>query len=99
MPLPSIRSLASDLSCSVITVNRAYQNLEQRHFIQTIQGKGTFVADVKADEKQQVADASLQQAFRTAVEMSFRLQNDPEKTRAMFEQVLAEVLQEKRKET
>ncbi|WP_235206668.1 GntR family transcriptional regulator [Paenibacillus tyrfis] len=97
-PLPSIRSLASDLACSVITVNRAYQNLEQRRFIQTVQGKGTFVADVQEGEKKQVADASLHQAFRAAIEMSFRLQNDPEQTRKTFEQILAEMLQERRRD-
>ncbi|WP_245586008.1 GntR family transcriptional regulator [Paenibacillus pinihumi] len=95
MPLPSIRALASDLSCSVITVNRAYQNLEQRKFIETVQGKGTFVANIQAEEKQHVADESLHQAFRAAVEMSLRLQNDEARTRETFEKVLAEILKER----
>ena len=42
--LPSIRSLANDLHVSVITTKRAYSDLESRGFIETVQGKGSFVA-------------------------------------------------------
>lgn len=42
--LPSIRNLASDLRISVITTKRAYQELESQGFIETVQGKGSFVA-------------------------------------------------------
>lgn len=42
--LPSIRSLANDLHISVITTKRAYAELEDAGFIDTVQGKGSFVA-------------------------------------------------------
>lgn len=42
--LPSIRALASDLRISVITTKRAYAELEAQGFIETVQGKGSFVA-------------------------------------------------------
>jgi GntR family transcriptional regulator len=42
--LPSIRSLASDLRLSVITTKRAYTDLENQGFIETVPGKGSFVA-------------------------------------------------------
>ena len=42
--LPSIRALANDLRVSVITTKRAYADLEAQGFIETVQGKGTFVA-------------------------------------------------------
>lgn len=42
--LPSIRSLANDLHISVITTKRAYADLEQAGFVESVQGKGTFVA-------------------------------------------------------
>ena len=42
--LPSIRSLANDLHVSVITTKRAYSDLEALGFIETRQGKGSFVA-------------------------------------------------------
>ncbi|UNC91074.1 GntR family transcriptional regulator [Candidatus Contubernalis alkaliaceticus] len=42
--LPSIRSLAKELQISVITTKRAYQELEREGFIETVSGKGSFVA-------------------------------------------------------
>jgi GntR family transcriptional regulator len=44
-PLPSIRELASASKVSVITVKRAYLELEHAGVIITRQGKGSFVAD------------------------------------------------------
>lgn len=54
--LPSIRELASDLKVSVITVKRAYLELERAGLIVTQQGRGSFVServdvdDVRKDE-------------------------------------------------
>lgn len=42
--LPSIRGLAKELQISVITTKRAYEELEKESFIETVSGKGTFVA-------------------------------------------------------
>ena len=44
-PLPSIRELAAGSRVSVITVKRAYLELERAGVIVTRQGKGSFVAD------------------------------------------------------
>ncbi|MGH9647937.1 MAG: GntR family transcriptional regulator [Bryobacteraceae bacterium] len=43
-PIPSIRQLAADLEVSVITVKRAYLELEREGVIVTQQGKGSQVA-------------------------------------------------------
>lgn len=42
--LPSIRALANSLRVSAITTKRAYADLEAQGFIETVQGKGSFVA-------------------------------------------------------
>ena len=42
--LPSIRSLAQDIKISIMTIKKAYDELEQAGFIKTVQGKGSFVA-------------------------------------------------------
>jgi GntR family transcriptional regulator len=42
--LPSIRKLAQTLQISVITTKRAYDELEREGLIDTVGGKGTFVA-------------------------------------------------------
>ena len=44
--LPSIRALAAALNVSVITIKRAYLDLESEGVIVTRHGKGSFVADV-----------------------------------------------------
>ena len=43
--LPSIRSLAKDLRISVITTKNAYDELEREGYVETIPGKGTYVAN------------------------------------------------------
>ncbi len=43
-PLPSIRNLAHELQISVITTKRAYEELDREGLIDTVAGKGTFVA-------------------------------------------------------
>ena len=47
--LPSIRKLALDLQISVITTKRAYEELEKAGFIDSVGGKGTFVAAQNSD--------------------------------------------------
>ena len=44
--LPSIRSLAADVKISVITVKRAYEDLEAEGMIYSVQGKGFFVDNI-----------------------------------------------------
>ena len=44
-PLPSVRSLAMDLSINPNTIQRAYAELERRGYIYVVKGKGSFVAD------------------------------------------------------
>lgn len=47
--LPSLRSLAKDLKVGVLTINRAYTELESEGYIENIQGKGCFVANKSSD--------------------------------------------------
>ena len=42
--LPSIRGLARELQISVITTKRSYEELEREGFIETVPGKGSYVA-------------------------------------------------------
>ena len=64
--LPSIRTLASDLRISVITTKRAYAELEAQGFIETVQGKGSFVAggnkELLREERLRAIEALLVQA-------------------------------------
>lgn len=44
-PLPSVRQLAAELLVSVITVRKAYDELEAAGLIVSMQGRGSFVAE------------------------------------------------------
>ncbi len=64
--LPSMRALAKDLHLSVITVQRAYEDLTRDGFIETVSGKGSFVAaqnkEFIQEEQLRKAEELLQQA-------------------------------------
>lgn len=47
--LPSIRNLAADLSVSVITTKRAYEDLEKEGLIRSVPGKGFYVCEYNTD--------------------------------------------------
>ena len=57
--LPSIRMLAKNIKTSVITVKRAYADLEQEGFLYTRAGVGTFVKRHEADEWNEKAKATF----------------------------------------
>lgn len=54
--LPSIRTAAKELRISIITVKKAFEDLERDGYIQTIAGKGSFVLDLtnKVLEKKKI---------------------------------------------
>ena len=55
--LPSVRSMATELSINPNTIQRAYAELERQGYIYTVKGKGSFVADntvMKENRKKEV---------------------------------------------
>jgi GntR family transcriptional regulator len=68
--IPSIRQLAADLQVSVITVKRAYLELEREGLILTHHGKGSVVA-ARAD----VASKIYEQQLTTHLEQAAHLGN------------------------
>ena len=68
--LPSMRALARDLRISVITTKRAYEDLERDGFIETVAGKGSFVAgrntELLREEQLRRAEEFLQSAVSVA---------------------------------
>lgn len=88
--LPSVRALAKELACSVITTRRAYQDLEGEGFIRTRQGMGTVVAEI-AEERMSVhrrepVEAALKEAVRAGRRAGF----GEEDLREMLEEVMRE---------
>ncbi len=64
--LPSMRVLARELHISVITVQKAYEELQRDGFIETTVGRGTFVSasnrDFYQEEQQRRIEAHLAEA-------------------------------------
>jgi GntR family transcriptional regulator len=65
--LPSFRVLAEELLVSVITVKRAYEELEREGIIYRRQGLGTFVAELGHDRTRAGLRASAEQAITQAI--------------------------------
>ena len=68
--LPSMRLLARELRISVITTKRAYEDLERDGFIETVTGRGSFVAsknlEFVREEHLRIIEDKLQEAVDLA---------------------------------
>lgn len=68
--IPSMRALAKSIRVSVITVQKAYEDLQRDGFIETTVGRGSFVAAVNKElyqeEQQRRAEEHLQKAAEIA---------------------------------
>ncbi len=66
--LPSVRVLAKELKVSALTVKKAYDVLEEEGFVNTVHGKGSFVAfanqEMMLEEKKKEVEADLERAIR-----------------------------------
>lgn len=65
--LPSIRVLAQELSISVITTKRAYEELERDGFIETVPGKGSYIAELKRERLKEIAIGRMEEHLAQAV--------------------------------
>ena len=69
-PIPSMRSLAKSIRVSVITVQKAYEDLQRDGFIETTVGRGSFVSaqnkDFYQEEQQRQIESHLQEAVDLA---------------------------------
>ncbi|MDL4839895.1 GntR family transcriptional regulator [Aquibacillus rhizosphaerae] len=81
--LPPIRQAAKELRVSVITIKKAWEELERCGLIYTVSGKGCFVAELSTDDmlqkrndmimKQMVVDISYYKSFGLTIEEVFEL--------------------------
>lgn len=68
--LPSIRSLAKDLRISVITTKNAYEALEREGYVETIPGKGTYVANKNVEIIREEQLKKIESLLDTAVSIA-----------------------------
>ena len=88
--LPSMRQLAKDLSISVITTKRAYEELEKEGFIYSIVGKGSFIAEqneeVIREKKLAVIEEKLMEAIANSKELGLTLSEMKEWITLLYEE-------------
>jgi GntR family transcriptional regulator len=88
--LPSFRELAPQLLVSLITVRRAYSDLEQAGLIVRRQGQGTFVADEVETMSKRHALAEARAQLAAAVTRARHLGLDGEALRQAVERLLVD---------
>ena len=66
-PLPSIRSLAKALHISILTVQKAYDTLQEEGFIETTAGKGCYVAPQNQDFYLEEQQKKIEEKFAEAI--------------------------------
>ena len=88
--LPSVRSLASELKISALTVKKAYDHLEEAGLPITVHGKGTFVNTMDPgrvlEERRREVEADLEMAIRKGRSCSL----SDEELKQMFDLLLEE---------
>ena len=89
-PLPSFRQLAGDLLVSVITVKRAYEELERDGIIYRRQGLGTFVAEAAADRSREAKTERARELMRDAAREAAEAGLEPRDIFRLFESTLDE---------
>ena len=74
--MPSVRSLAMDLSTNPNTVQKAYAELERQGFIYTVKGRGNFVKGNEAlkDNKKEELIKSIVDLFVEAEEIDLQIE-------------------------
>lgn len=87
MALPSIRELAAATQVSVITVKRAYTELELAGVIVTQAGRGSFVS-TQPDLQQQLIQQQLMDQLRLAVDLARQLQLTDAQVQDLLQQQL-----------
>ena len=88
--LPSFRHLAEELLVSVITVKRAYEELEREGIIYRRQGLGTFVAESGQDRSREVKTARARELLGEAAREAREAGLKPAEVRRLFLEALSE---------
>lgn len=68
--LPSIRTLAQDIKISVMTIKKAYDELESEGYIVSRQGKGTFVAPKNSELVKEQAQKDIEKYLEKMIDIA-----------------------------
>lgn len=70
--LPSIRNLSKDIKISLMTIKKAYDQLENDGYIVSIAGKGTFVAPKNDNLVKEHAQKEIEVNIQKAIDLAVR---------------------------
>ena len=68
--LPSIRVLAQDIKISIMTIKKAYDELEKEGYVTIIQGKGTFVSKKNNQIARETMLKEIESHLKTAIDLA-----------------------------
>ena len=68
--LPSLRFLAKELRVGIISTKRAYEELEKEGYIESFQGKGSFVTGRNRELMREEQFKKIEASLLSAVEMA-----------------------------
>ena len=88
--MPSFRVLARELMVSLITVKRAYEELEREGILTLRQGLGTFVAEKADDASRRAMTSEAQRLMRLAVREAREAGLGPRHIRRMLHEIIEE---------
>lgn len=83
--LPSIRSLAQDIKISIMTIKKAYDELEEEGYIVTKQGKGSYVAPKNTELVQEKARKDIEKHISSIIDISTKFDIDKKDILDLFE--------------
>ncbi len=87
--LPSIRGLAKEVRVGVVTVQRAFEDLEREGFIYARQGKGYFVAPISEANRSQLAEDRVRDSLQRPLMEALAMGLTPRQVQAIVQDLLA----------
>lgn len=84
-PIPSIRNLAQDIKISIMTIKKAYDELEAEGYIVTKQGKGSYVASKNTELVQEKARKDIEKHLNDVIDISLKFKIDKRDILDLFE--------------
>ncbi len=67
--LPSVRNLSKDLKVSLITVRKAYENLERDGYVYSSVGLGTYVATLNMNQIKENTLSDIEEHLISAIKL------------------------------
>lgn len=83
--LPSIRNLAADIKISVMTIKKAYDELEAEGYISVRQGKGAYVATKNTELVKEQARKDIENHINKIIEISNKFNIDKQDVLDLYE--------------